>query len=86
MRCPNLTPRRMFSALSGLLTTVVAALPRRDGRTGLAAAVLVGPGVDFILGGQVGPVAPPSTVLPRSITGLARFLIWLKRRRHDHSD
>lgn len=69
MKRPNRMPGRMFSALSGLLSPIVAALPRRAVRMGLAAAVTVGFGVGFMLGGQAGAVgplerAPPMAALP----------------------
>jgi murein DD-endopeptidase MepM/ murein hydrolase activator NlpD len=71
MKSPNLTPGRMFSASYGFLSPIVAALLRRAGRIGLAAAVVVGLGVGFVLGGQAGAVGPleppPMAALPPPI-------------------
>ncbi len=73
MKIANLAPGRMVSAsLSGLLSPIRAARPRLLGRVGLAAAVMGGLGVGFMLGGQAGAVAPrepgpPMVALPLPI-------------------
>lgn len=72
MKRPNPMPGRMFSVSSGRLPPIVAALRRRAGRMGLAAAVVVGSGVGFMLGGQAGAAgprerAPPIVALPPPI-------------------
>lgn len=64
MKRPILKPGRMFSVSSGPLPPIVSALRRRAGRMGLAAAMMFGMGVGFMLGGEAGAVGPPEQAPP----------------------
>lgn len=72
MKGPKLTPGRLFSASSRILSPIVPALLRRAGGMSLAAAVVVGLGVGLVIGGQAGAVGsvqppPPMAALPPPI-------------------
>lgn len=69
MKRPDLTPGRTSFVPFGLRSPIIAALPRQAGRVGLAAAMMVGLGVGFVLGDQAGAAAPleqapPMAALP----------------------
>lgn len=72
MKRPYLTPGRTSVVPFGLRSPIISALPRQAGRIGLAAAMMVGLGVGFVLGDQAGAAAPleqapPMAALPSPI-------------------